>query len=98
VEEIHGDDVMTQEIGETQQIEIDEGDSNQLQIHEEMHSSMEECETQEMEVDSQETQIVTTDNLQESIELVEGQTLTLIEEEDGTQTIKVDGSVEEITS
>ncbi|ODN03729.1 hypothetical protein Ocin01_02936 [Orchesella cincta] len=99
VEEIHEhDDVMTQEITETQQIEIDEGDSNQLQIHEETHT-MEECETQEMEVDSQETQIVTTDNLQESIELVEGQTLTLIEEEDGTQTIKVDNSnVEEITS
>ncbi|CAL8086621.1 unnamed protein product [Orchesella dallaii] len=98
VDEIH-EDVMTQEIGETQQIEIEESDSNQLQIHEEIHSSMEECETQEMEIDSEETQIVSAENLQESIELVEGQTLTLIEEEDGTQTIKVDDtSVEEITS
>lgn len=97
-EEQHETEIITEDVTDvdTQQIEIDEN-SQQLQIDEEGHTL--KLDSSSIDLHSQDTQVVTEENLGESIELVEGQTLTLIEEEDGTQTLKVgDGTVEEVSS
>lgn len=91
-------EMVTDEVADTEQIEVDEN-SQQLQIDEESHSiSSMKLESDSLDIHNQETQNVHEENLEESIELVEGQTLTLIEEEDGTQTLKVgDSTVEEVS-